>query len=97
MAGQDNCGNMSEFEKTIREYLKQGKDKLLNDLSGTREAIRLIACEKTREFIKVTDRGLDKDERDYFSELIISSMYQSFCYGYGIGKIEGRTNSKVFL
>ena len=40
------------FENTIREYLKQGRDKLENDLTGTREAMRIIAGEKTRDFIK---------------------------------------------
>ena len=89
--------NIYDFETMIREYLKQGKEKLIHDLVGTREAIKLIAGEKTREFIKTMDKGLDKDERDFLSDLIIASMYQSFCYGYGIGKIEGRTNNKIFL
>jgi hypothetical protein len=87
----------SDFEKTMKEYLKQGKDKLTNDLAGTREAIRLIANDKMKDFLKTMDKGLDKCERDYLSMLIVSSMYQSFCYGYGIGKIEGNTKNKVML
>ncbi len=87
----------SEFEKTIKKYLKQGREKLTNELSGTREAIKLIACDRTRDFIRVMDKGLDKDEREFLISLIVNSMYQSFCYGYGIGKIEGCTNSKVYL
>jgi hypothetical protein len=87
----------NDIESTIREYLKQGKKKLANDLAGTREAIKIIAMEKTREFIMTMDKGLDKQERQFLNSLIIRSMYQSFCYGYGIGKIEGRTNNKIIL
>lgn len=86
-----------DFEKTMKEYLKQGKDKLTNDLAGTREAIRLIAEDKTKDFLKTMDKGLDKSEREYLAMLIVSSMYQSFCYGYGIGKIEGNTNNRILL
>lgn len=87
----------NEFEKNIKEYLEQARQKLANDLTGTREAIKIIATDKTRDFMIAMDKGLDKEERDYLSNLIVTSMYQSFCYGYGIGKIEGKTNSKVFL
>ena len=97
MSDMNECTASGDFEKTIREYLKQGRDKLASELSGTREAIKLIAGEKTRDFIKTMDKGLDKVERDYLREIIITGMYQSFCYGYGIGKIEGRTNQKVYL
>lgn len=87
----------SDFERMIKEYLKQGRDRLENELVGTREAIRLIAADKTRDFIKTMDKGLDKPERDFLGAIIMSSMYQAFCYGYGIGKIEGKTNNKVYL
>lgn len=86
-----------EFEDVIKEYLKQGKNKLETDLVGTREAIKLIASDKTRNFIKTMDRGLNKEEREYLNQLIITGMYQSFCYGYGIGKVEGNTQSRVIL
>lgn len=85
------------FENTIREYLKQGRDKLENDLTGTREAMKIIAGEKTRDFVRTMDKGLDKNERDFLSGVIIASMYQAFSYGYGIGKVEGKTNKKVFI
>ncbi len=87
----------SAFEKTIREYLKQGQQKLESDLAGTREAIKLIAIEKTKNFMRTMDHGLDREERDYLMALIVTGMHQSFCYGYGIGKIEGKTDNKVFL
>ena len=87
----------ADFEKTIRMYLKQGKEKLEKDLMGTREAIRLIATDKTKDFIRIMDKGLDRPEREFLTALIVTSMYQSFCYGYGIGKIEGRTNNRVYL
>ena len=87
----------NRFETTIKQYLKQGKDKLENDLAGTREAIRLIAEDKTRNFIRTMDKGLDKAEREYLTMLMITSMYQVFCYGYGIGKIEGKTQNRIYL
>ena len=97
MAGTNGYESTSDFESMIREYLKQGKEKLANDLIGTREAIKLIANEKMKEFMQTMDRGLDTTERGFLSDLIVSSMYQSFCYGYGIGKVEGRTNNRIFL
>lgn len=90
-------GNSIDFERTIRRYLKQAREKLNGDLIGTREAIKLIAADKARDFIETTDRGLDKDEREFLKALIIASMHQSFCYGYGIGKIEGNTNNRILL
>ncbi len=89
--------NSTEFEKTIKEYLKHAREKLKNDLVGTREAIKMIAAEKARYFIEAMDVGLNVEERDFLGKLIISSMYQSFCYGYGIGKIEGKTQSRIYL
>ncbi len=85
------------FETTIKGYLRQGRKKLDNELSGTREAIKLIAKDKTRDFISTMDKGLNKEERDFLSELIVHSMQQSFCYGYSIGKIEGTSGKKVYL
>jgi len=85
------------FEATMKGYLRQGKNRLENELSGTREAINLIAKEKMRDFIAAMDKGLDKDERDFLIELIVHSMQQSFCYGYSIGKIEGTSGEKVYL
>ncbi len=79
---QNNAnGKANSFETIMKEYLQQGRQKLITDLTGTREAIRLIANDKTRDFMLVTDRGLNKEERDYLIELIVSSMYQTFCYG----------------
>ena len=97
MKGIKSSEISTDFEKTIRQYLQQGMEKLENDLAGTREAIKLIAAERTKEFMRVMDKGLNKGERDYLSAIVMASMYQSFCYGYGIGKMEGRTNNKIFL
>lgn len=93
----DGIKNSVYFEKTLKLYLKQARNKLNGDLAGTREAIRLIASDRTKDFIGTMDRGLNKEERGYLKALIIASMHQSFCYGYGIGKIEGHTNDKVYL
>lgn len=87
----------NNFESTIKEYLKQGREKLEKDLAGTREAVKIISRDKVKEFMKTMDKGLNKEEREYLHALIVASMYQSFCYGYGIGKMEGRTNNRVFL
>ena len=87
----------TDFERTIKCYLRQAREKLNGDLAGTREAMKLIAAEKARDFIETTDRGLDKNEREFLKAIIITSMHQSFCYGYGIGKIEGNTASKIIL
>jgi len=32
--------------------------------------------------------------KGYLRELIVSGMYQSFCYGYSIGKIEGKSETE---
>lgn len=90
-------GNDLEFERTIRLYLKQAREKLNGDLIGTREAIKLIALDKTRCFVETMDRGLSKEEREYLKEIIVTSMNRSFCYGYGIGKIEGDTKERIIL
>ncbi len=95
----DNYNNIdsSNFEKTMREYLKQARKRLDNEFSGTREAIKLVAADKMRNFMQAMDKGLNKEEREYLSSLIIEGMYQSFCYGYGVGKIEGAYRKKVYL
>ena len=92
-----NREDYSGVEKSIRKYLKEGQEKLSKDLSGTREAIKLIAEDKTKDFMRVMDKGLNKEERSFMVDLIVTSMYQSFCYGYGIGKIEGHTDTRIIL
>ncbi|MDQ2085176.1 hypothetical protein RBH29_01840 [Herbivorax sp. ANBcel31] len=87
----------SDFEKILREYLKQAKFKLEHEYTGTREAMKLVAKDKTREFMQCMDRGLNQEERDYLSTLIMAAMYQSFCYGYGVGKVEGKDESRAFV
>ena len=86
-----------DFEARIKEHLKLGREKLLKELDGTREAIKIIAWKKTRDFIQTMDKELDKTERKYLADLMVSSMYRSFCYGYGVGKLEGMTNDKSIL
>lgn len=97
MADIQNPLPARSFETIIKDYLHQGKDKLENDLAGTREAIKLIAKDKTKNFMRTMDMGLSEEERNCLQSLIVTSMYQSFCYGYGIGKIEGETKQKVCL
>jgi hypothetical protein len=92
-----NTTPSQKFESILKEYLRQGKEKLENELTGTREAIKLIAKDKTKSFMMTMDLGLNEEERKCLHSLIVTSMYQSFCYGYGIGKIEGDTKQKVCL
>ncbi len=93
----DIIKNSIDFEKMLKLYLKQARIKLNGDLAGTREAIKLIAEDRIKEFIQAMDRGLDKEERNFLRALIIGCMHQSFCYGYGLGKIEGTTNTVTYL
>jgi len=93
---EKNIGQ-NEFERTLRKFLKEGREKLDKDLVGTKEAIRILALEKTKSFIEAMDKGLDRQEREFLSSTIIACMHQSFCYGYGVGKIEGTTKSKIYL
>lgn len=97
MSSISKMSKSEDFEITIREYLKQAREKLETELTGTREAIKLIARDKTRDFMLAMDKGLDEKEREFLSALIVVSMQQAFCYGYGIGKMEGKTNNKIFL
>ncbi len=93
----DYAGHEDKFEEQIKKFLEQGKEKLMKELEGTRGAIRLLAEDKSRDFMRMTDIGFSKEERRFLSDVIVSSMYQSFCYGYGIGKMEGSTKKKIFL
>lgn len=85
------------FEQSIKRYLEQARRKLLHELEGTRGAIKLLAKDKVQDFIRVSDIGFDKEEIKMLNDMVVSSMYQSFCYGYGIGKMEGVTNKKIIL
>jgi hypothetical protein len=87
----------NEVEKLIRLYIKQGQKKLGTDLAGTKEAVKLIADDNVRDFIVAVDRILENEERDFLKDLIVTCMYKSFCYGYGIGKVEGKTNKRIYL
>ena len=91
-----NCEE-DTFEEQIKSFLEQGKEKLMKELEGTRGAIKLLAQDKARDFMRLTDIGFSKEEKQLLSEVIVSSMYQSFCYGYGIGKMEGSTKRKIYL
>lgn len=87
----------SNFEEKIKNYLNEAREKLLKELEGTRGAIKLLANDKAKDFMRITDIGFNKDERQFLNDLLVSSMYQSFCYGYGIGKMEGTTKKKIYL
>jgi hypothetical protein len=90
-------GNENSFESVIKEYLAEARERLLTELEGTRGAIKLVAEDKSRDLMRMLDIGFSKEERQILSDTIVQSMHQSFCYGYGIGKVEGRTNKRVYL
>lgn len=85
------------IENLIKEYLEEARSRLETEFAGTREAIRQISEEKVMEYLVFTDKNLSKDERALLSAVFTFSMYQSFCYGYGIGRVEGSTSKKVYL
>jgi len=84
-------------ESLIKEYLEEARNRLETEFAGTREAIKQISEEKIMEYMVFTDKNMSKEERALLSAVFTFSMYQSFCYGYGIGRVEGSTNKKVYL
>lgn len=84
-------------EKLIKEYIEEARSRLETEFVGTREAIKQISEEKVTEYLVYTDKNMSKDERALLSAVFTLSMYQSFCYGYGIGRVEGSTSKKVYL
>ncbi|MBM7582151.1 hypothetical protein JOD02_001008 [Caldicoprobacter guelmensis] len=86
-----------KVDEMLREYTKEGNKKLDKQYSGTRQAILDLAKDKVREFIKTADVGLDKDSREVLVLIIAGSMMQSFSLGYGIGKLEGKTDKQIYL
>ncbi len=86
----------SDFEKILREYLRQAKSKLEHEYTSTREAMKLVAENKTKEFMQTMDRGLDREERDYLSSLIVSGMYQSFVMDMELEKLKEKVKVKNF-
>jgi hypothetical protein len=81
----------------IKEYTLEANLKLDDQYNGTREAIRLIAEEKAGMFILKGDIGLRMEEKKLLTNIIASSMMQSFSLGYGVGKVEGCTKKPVYL
>jgi hypothetical protein len=89
--------NSDELTKILQGYIREGKNRLENELAGTRGAIDIISKEKVKKFIKDMDRGLSPQEREHLSASFVISMYQAFCYGYSLGRLEGEKNVKADL
>ena len=81
----------------IKEYTIEANSKLNDQYTGTKQAIRLIAEEKVREFMVTGDIGLNKEEKELLVAFIAGGMMQSFSLGYGVGKVEGETKKQVYL
>jgi len=88
---------MTEFEAKMRAHMEHASSRLENDFMGSKQAMILQAMDKVREFQLACDTILEEDAKEFLTLLIIGSMFQSFSYGYGIGKIEGETLKKVML
>lgn len=53
MDTQRKIQDKNDFKKMIKTYLKQGRNKLLNEFTGTREAMGRIATEKLKILSKL--------------------------------------------
>jgi len=53
MDTQRKIQDKNDFKKMIKTYLKQGRNKLLNEFTGTREAMGRIATEKIKILSKL--------------------------------------------
>lgn len=47
--------------------------------------------------MRKADVGLDKESMELLVAIIAGSMMQSFSLGYGIGKLEGKTDKQIYL
>jgi hypothetical protein len=86
-----------KVDELLKVYAREGNVKLVKQYIGTRKAIMDLAVDKVREFIGTADVGLDAESRDLLAIMIARSMVQSFSLGYGIGKIEGKTDKQIYL
>jgi len=81
----------------MKENIKLAQSRLDSDFTGSKQAMILQALDKVRQFQVVCDTVFEEEEKEYLALLIAGSMFQSFSYGYGIGKIEGETLRKIVL
>lgn len=81
----------------IKEYTIEGNTKLDEHFTGTKQAIRIIAEEKVKEFMMTGDVGLGSEERELLAAFIAGGMMKSFSLGYGVGKVEGLTKKQIYL
>ncbi|MGI6189347.1 MAG: hypothetical protein GX041_04435 [Clostridiales bacterium] len=86
-----------KIDELLKVYTIEGNEKLDKQYTGTRKAIMELAGDKVREFIVTADVGLDAESRNILVCVISRSMMQSFSLGYGIGKIEGKTDRQIYL
>ncbi len=86
-----------KVDEMLRQYTREGNKKLDKQYSGTRQAIMDLARDKMREFMRTADIGLDKESMELLVLIIAGSMMQSFSLGYGIGKLEGKTDKQIYL
>jgi hypothetical protein len=86
-----------KIDQMLKEFTKEGNQKLDKQYTGTKQAIVEISREKVQKFMQMGDVGLDKNSRDVLTLIISGSMMQSFSLGYGIGKVEGVMDRQIFL
>ena len=85
------------FEQKMKENIKQAKKRLDSDFKGSKEAMLLQAMDKVKQFQIACDTILGMEEKEILTFMLLNSMFQTFSYGYGIGRVEGETLEKVVL
>ena len=58
----------------LKEFTKEGNQKLDKQYTGTKQAIVEISREKVQKFMQMGDVGLDKNSRDVLTLIISGSM-----------------------
>ena len=86
-----------EFEKAMKKNITEAKERLESDFLGSREAMLLQAEDRVKQYQVASDTILGNEEKEILTLMLLSSMFQTFSYGYGIGKVEGETLEKIVL
>lgn len=86
-----------KINQFLKEFSREGSQKLTNQYTGTRQAMFVIAREKVQEFMRVGDVGLAEEDRELLSSIFAKGMMQGFSLGYGIGKVEAIIEKNIYL
>ena len=81
----------------MKFHLNEAQERLGNDFSASREAMLSIAQEKVKQFQLASASIIENEEKEILMLMIVGAMFQSFSYGYGIGKVEEETLQKIVM